>query len=589
MGCSVFYTWVDAFTFLVWGFGGIRILNSESDFITDMHKHKQKAQSVFKLKGALSARKMQKLFATAVIAALLLMTLSFRVDAQSDMQVSPEYARYVHTDWLGNRTYVEKPMFPVYLNESQVPIGKNWTVVSPLREGHSYHVYCYGAWVHTGDEPKTDYDIYVYNPQGELESTHTEAAGLPEHLGTTVDDPFFVPASSGNYTFVIVNDARESNGAEQATFMVIENIECDRWYTHEVSGKVADTPVFNSSWAYEFMTDSPRIELWVRVPDTLDMYEARLYLMNNAESFRVNNVSLPWEMGLYGNLTGTVGGYNLESEEYRGVAYASCEFNGQDMFLNYTQPFAGKNVYHLVLMGEIGEGTIEYMVKTTFGGVLKQLTFPQKVTPANETLISYAANTTQLENATLRYTIDNWKNMTTIGMATSNMTCNATIPQQEAGSFVEYTVQATDTIKNQLAAAGNFTVKYPSAITEFNATRMTVTRGENITVAGTLSAEAAGAPVTVTFMSVNATETVTCMALGNGTFTASFLPEDTGDWMAQAAFAGNSTVYGCESETVMVTVAEPSFFAVYGIFIGGGVGGSLAAVGAVVYVKKYRE
>jgi hypothetical protein len=553
-----------------------------------MHKHKQKAQSVFKVKAALSARKIQKLFATAVIAALLLMTLSFRVDAQSDIQVSPEYARYVHTDWLRNCTYVDKPMFPVYLNESQVPIGKNWTVVCPLREGHSYHVYCYGAWVHTGDEPKTDYDIYVYNPQGELESTHTEAAGLPEHLGTTVDDPFFVPASSGNYTFVIVNDARESNGAEQATFMVIENVECDRWYTQEVSGKVADTPVFNTSWAYEFMTDSPRIELWVRVPDTLDMYEARLYLMSNAESFTVNNVSLPWEMGLYGNLS-TVGGYNLESEEYRGVAYASCEFNGQDMFLNYTQPFAGENVYHLVLMGEVGEGTIEFMVKTTFGGVLEPLTFPQRVTPSNETLISYVTNTTQLENATLRYTIDNWKNLTTVGMAVSNMTCNATIPQQEAGSLVEYTVQATDTIKNQLTAAGNFTVKYPSAITEFNATRMTVTRGENITVAGTLSAEAGGAPVTVTFMSVNATETVECMALGNGTFTASFQPEDTGDWMVQAAFAGNSTVYECESETVVVTVAEPSFFAVYGIFIGGGVGGSLAAVGAVVYVKKYRE
>ena len=543
---------------------------------------------MFKVKAALSARKIQKLFATAVIAALLLMTLSFRVDAQSDIQVSPEYARYVHTDWLRNCTYVDKPMFPVYLNESQVPIGKNWTVVCPLREGHSYHVYCYGAWVHTGDEPKTDYDIYVYNPQGELESTHTEAAGLPEHLGTTVDDPFFVPASSGNYTFVIVNDARESNGAEQATFMVIENVECDRWYTQEVSGKVADTPVFNTSWAYEFMTDSPRIELWVRVPDTLDMYEARLYLMSNAESFTVNNVSLPWEMGLYGNLS-TVGGYNLESEEYRGVAYASCEFNGQDMFLNYTQPFAGENVYHLVLMGEVGEGTIEFMVKTTFGGVLEPLTFPQRVTPSNETLISYVTNTTQLENATLRYTIDNWKNLTTVGMAVSNMTCNATIPQQEAGSLVEYTVQATDTIKNQLTAAGNFTVKYPSAITEFNATRMTVTRGENITVAGTLSAEAGGAPVTVTFMSVNATENVECMALGNGTFTASFQPEDTGDWMVQAAFAGNSTVYECESETVVVTVAEPSFFAVYGIFIGGGVGGSLAAVGAVVYVKKYRE
>ena len=543
---------------------------------------------MFKLKAASSARSMQRLFAIAVIAALLLMTLRVRVDAQIDTQAFPEYQQYVHTDWLGNLTYVEKPMFPVYLNESQVPIGKNWTVVCPLQANHSYHVYCYGDWVHTGDEPKTDYDIYVYNPQGELEGTHTEAAGLPEHLGTTVDDAFFVPASSGNYTFVILNDARESNGVEQATFMIIENVECDRWYTHAVSGKVADAPAFNTSWAYEFLTASPRIELWVRVPDALDMYEARLYLMSNAESFAVNNISLPWEPGLYGNLS-TVGGYNLESEEYRGVAYASCEYNGQDMFLNYTQPFGGENVYHLVLMGEVGEGTIDFLVKTTFGGGLSPLIFPHKVTPANETVIAYATNTTKLENATLRYTVDNWKNTTKIDMAVSNMTCNATIPQQEAGSYVEYSVQATDTIKNMLTATGNFTVKHPSAITDFNATRMTAPLGENITVTGTISAEAGGAPVVVTLMSVNSTETVQCTALGNGTFTASFQPETTGEWLVQAAFAGNSSVYACDSETVMVTVEEPSFLVTYGLFIGGGVGGGLAAVGAVVYIKKYRE
>jgi len=543
---------------------------------------------VFKLKTALSARSTQTLVTIAVIAALLLMTLRFKVDAQIDAQAFPEYQQYVHTDWLGNCTYIEKPMLPVYLNESQVPIGKNWTVVCPLQADHSYHVYCYGEWVHTGDAPKTDYDIYVYNPEGELESTHTEAAGLPEHLGTTVEDAFFVPASSGNYTFAIVNDARESNGAEQATFMVIENVECDRWYTHSVSGKVADAPAFNTSWAYEFLTASERIELWVRVPDTLDMYEARLYLMSNTESLTVNNVSLPWEPGLYGNLS-TVGGYNLESEEYRGVAYASCEYNGQDMFLNYTQPFAGENVYHLVLMGEVGEGNIDFLVKTTFGGVLTPLTFPQKVTPANETEIAYATNTTRLENATLRYTIDSWKNTTKVDMVVSNMTCNATIPQQEAGSYVEYAVQATDTIKNMLTATGNFTVKYTSAITDFNATRMPVTLGDNITVTGTISAEAGGAPVTVTFMSVNSTETMQCTALGNGTFTASFQPATTGDWIVQAAFAGNSSIYECESETVMLKVEEPSFLVAYGLFIGGGVGGGLAAVGAVVYIKKYRQ
>ena len=543
---------------------------------------------MFTLKGALSAKNMKRLFAIAVLAALLFVNLGFSVDAPA----FPEYQRYVHTyvndGERGNWTYVEKPMFPVYLNESQVPIGQNYTVVSPLQADHSYHVYCYGAWVHTGNAPKTDYDVYVYNPQGELESMHTEAAGLPEHLGTTVDDPLFVPTYSGNYTFVIVNDARESNGAEQATFMIIENVETDRWYTHAVSGKIADTPVFNTSWAYEFVTDSKRIELWIRVPDTLDMYEARLYLMSNAKSFTVNNVSLPWELGLYGNKS-DVGGYNLESEEYRGVAYASCEFNGQDMFLNYTQPFAGKNVYHLVLMGEVGEGTIEFLVKTTFGGVLSPLTFPKRVAPADETVIAYATNTTQLENATLRYTIDGWKNETKMEMAVSNVTCNATIPRQEAGSFVEYAVEATDTIKNVLTAVGNFAVKYPSAISDFNATRMTVTRGENITVTGTLSAEAAGAPVTVTFISVNATEPVTSTALGNGTFTASFQPETTGIWTAQATFAGNSTVYESESGVVMVTVEEPSFLAQNGLLIGGGVGGALAAVGAVVYIKKYRE
>ena len=553
-----------------------------------MHKHKQKSQSVFKLKGALSARSMQRLMVMAVITALLLMTLRLKVDAQIDTEAFPEYKQYVHTDWLGNSTYVEKPMFPVYLNESQVPIGKNWTVVCPLQEGHSYHVYCYGEWVHTGDAPKTDYDIYVYNPQGALEGTHTEAAGLPEHLGTTVDDAFFVPASSGNYTFAIVNDARESNGAEQATFMVIENIQCDTWYTHTASGKVDDAPAFSTNWAYEFLTASERIELWVRVPDTLDMYEARLYLMSDSESLTVNNVSLPWEPGLYGNKS-TVGGYNLESEEYRGVAYASCEYNGQDMFLNYTQPFAGENAYHLVLMGEVGEGTIEFLVKTTFGGTLTPLTFPQRVTPANETLIAYSTNTTQLESAELKYTVDGWKNTSRVEMAVSNMTCNATIPAQEAGSFVEYTVQASDTIKNQLAASGNFTVKYVSAITDFNATRIPVTLGDNITVTGTISAEAGGAPVTVTFMSVNSTETLQCTALGNGTFTASFHPENTGDWLVQAVFAGNNSVYACESETVQVAVEEPSFLVSYGLFIGGGVGGGLAAVGAVVYIKKYRE
>ena len=65
------------------------------------------------------------------------------------------------------------------------------------------------------------------------------------------------------------------------------------------------------------------------------MYEARLYAMSNPQSLVINNAPLPWEPGLYGERSGNVGGYNLNSEGYRGVAYASCEYKGQDMSLSY--------------------------------------------------------------------------------------------------------------------------------------------------------------------------------------------------------------------------------------------------------------
>ena len=541
------------------------------------------------LKDASSVKKAQALLTVGLAATMLFVTIGLSVGAQN----VTEYQRYVHTYTndavLGNWTYVEKPLFPVYFNTSQIAICKNWTIVCPLQAGHTYHVYCYGAWVNTGSAPKTDYDIYVYNPKGALESMHTEAAGLPEHLGTTVDDPFFEPLESGNYTFVLVNDARESRGTQQATFMIMEHIECDQWYAQKVDGKNGSEAAFETSWAYEFITDIKRIELWVKVPDTLDMYEARLYLMNTPQSVSINNVSLPWELGLYGNLSSAVGGYNLESEGYRGVAYASCEFNGQDMFLNYTATAEGPKVYHLVLMGEVGSGTVDFLVKTLFSGNLTALTSPLKVYPTNETVIAYEATSTALENATLLYTTNNWANKTAMAMAVSNMTCNATIPRQEAGSLVEYEVQAVDVLKNNLTATGSFTVKNPSSIADFNATRKTVVLGENITVTGVLEPPSANKSVTIQFMSANETKIMSCVTFENGTFTATYQPTTSGMWAAQASFAGSNEVYGCESGMVVITMEEPSFLAANGLFIGIGAGGAGVAAGVVVYVKKFRQ
>jgi hypothetical protein len=525
------------------------------------------------------------------IALILAFTMLFlSVNLSLGTQSQTEYQRYVHnsyTDSLGNFTYVEKPVFPVLIANNSVPIGQNYTIVSPLEAGHSYHVYCYGAWVNTGPSPKTDYDIYVYNPEGTLESQHTEAAGLPEHLGTTVDAPFFGPQKTGNYTFVLANDARESHGSQQATFMIIENIKYDMWHSLYVQGTNGSQPFFNTSWAYEFMTDSPKIEVYLKVPNSLDMYEARLYLMNSPQSIKINNVSLPYELGLYGNGTG-VGGYNMESEGYRGVAYASCEFFGQDMYLNYSTPTKGLNVYHIVLMGEVGEGNVDFLIKTSFGGKLSPLTIPKKVTPNNETLISYVTNSTQLENATLNYTIDNWKNTTQINMSLDNRTCNATIPKQQAGSLLQYNISATDILKNNLTAIGNFTVKNDSQITNFNATKNPLVLGNNITVTGTVSTQTIDTPIQVKFTLLNETKNVNCVALDNGTFTASFAPQTSGLWTAQAFFKGNDKAYETESGTIPITVNEPTFIQKNGLFLGVGFIGAIGAVGAVVYVKKYR-
>jgi hypothetical protein len=49
-------------------------------------------------------------------------------------------------------------------------------------------------------------------------------------------------------------------------------------------------------------------------------------------------------------------------------------------------------------------------------------------------------------------------NVTTLPMAVSNMTCNATIPQQQAGAVVQYAANAVDMVKNNLTSTGNFTV-----------------------------------------------------------------------------------------------------------------------------------
>ena len=493
-------------------------------------------------------------------------------------------------------TVLEKPISPVLFAESQIEIGRDWTVVCPLKANHSYHVYLYGEWINNGSEPKTNYDVYVYDPYYISEGKHTASAGLLEHLGNTFDTALFTPKHSGNYTFVIVNDPGSSRGAQGATFMIIEDIECDVWVEHYIEGKSGGMPVFNTTWAYEFATESRNIEVLVNVPDTLTVYEARLYLMTDptvANLTFLNNVPLAWEAGLYGNRTGKngmVGGYNLESGGYRGVAYASSQYFGQDIRFNFTSSNAAKNLYHLVLIGGKGGGTVEFMVKTIFDAALDPLIVPKKAYPGESVVVSYVSRSTRLVNATLQYSMDRWANLTSVNMEIlNNEACKMSIPAQAAGTLVDYKVTAVDVPRNVLTVNGSYTVKWPTSL-NLSLVQQAVTVGDIITVKGNLIPASGNASITIYFDYGNASESIACETLTDGSFTSGFRPQVAGKWGVQAVFFENNLRYGGISSQLWIEVQEPSFFAQYWLYIVGGAGGGVAAaVFVVFYLRKFRS
>ncbi len=460
---------------------------------------------------------------------------------------------------LGNWTYVNKPVYAVFINDSQIPVGKNWTYVYTLSHSSFYHVYFYGDWIGT----LTDYDIYVYDPSGKLETLHTEAAGLPEHLGTTIAEPFFQPKQSGNYSFLVVNDLKESQGNASATLMLTENVECNRWHEQFLQGKVNFEHAYNTTWAYEFSANSDRVEVWIDVPDTLDMYEARLYVMADPAKNKgsiLNGVPLAWEPGLNGTLDSTrlYGGYNLDDEGYKiPKATASCEHFGQDMLINYTSPLKGDTVlYHLVLIGENGNGTLRFMVKTDFDPPEISVLDPvREVASGNGTTIT--ANVTDqdvLKSVTLDYSVDSWKTATTLQMSNVvNVTYAATIPAQSGGTTVNYRVEASDTAGNSNDTEGSYVVKDVTTLT-MSLLSTSIHINEHAVVTGQMSA---GGTLLNLNYSCDGTEDARYIYVSqNGSFTDTFAPTKIGNWTVRAFWRGDGAHFNVTGEALNFTVQK---------------------------------
>jgi hypothetical protein len=407
---------------------------------------------------------------------------------------------------------------------------------------------------------------------------------------------FFTPKYSGNYSFVIENDPRESQAAQAGTFMVIRHINTNEWYQQFIQGCVNNLPVENTSWAFEFMSASKHIEVEVQVPNTLDMYEARLYLMANPSQDMgtiLNNVSLAWEPGLYGNLSGTFGGYNLDAKGYRGSWYASCEYPGQSMLINYTSPYTGESLYHLVFIGQEGAGNINFVVKTDFQGPSINMTSqPQEVSPGQQVNMNFTVNgQANLAQISVQYSKDGWSTSQTAPLVLDlrdNYT--ATIPGQPAGTKIEYNITAIDVVGNTAKYLDSYAVKYPT-VTNCTMKSRVWTLGRNTTVSGFVKPAEGDLTVMVTFTSQNGSIVERfAQTLANGTFFASFSPNATGKWAVQATCLEDDLHFGSASEAIEFSVVNGnSLLSGDMIYVYSAIGMVTIAAIAVVVIRRRNE
>jgi outer membrane protein assembly factor BamB len=88
----------------------------------------------------------------------------------------------------------------------------------------------------------------------------------------------------------------------------------------------------------------------------------------------------------------------------------------------------------------------------------------------------------------------------------------------------------------------------------------TITRGETVTVAGSISGVTSAVPMTVYFSKGDSSNPISISATtdGNGGFTVKYTPDMTGDWTVVASWAGDATHSASSSQIQTLTVTEPA-------------------------------
>lgn len=465
-------------------------------------------------------------------------------------------------DQFGGITVVREPVPAVIIEEGFIPVGEAHTYSYRLEKDHTYHIYLSGEWADP-EAHATDYDLYLYEYDAysaTLLSTHTEAAGLLEQVGNDPEGRFFTPDASGLYYITVRNDVLESYAAEPGTLMVIESIQTDEWHERWMEGKIDEEPQSTTFWSYEFTTSAPRIRVMVVVPDTLDMYEARLYAMANPEAGIgevIRGIPVAWEPGLRGELKGFYGGFNLDQTGFRHVgAMASCERSGEDMVIDYAAQAEGEILYHLAFIAEYGVGNIEFIVQTDFDApTITVLDPPEIVEALNPTPMEFEVNDqTEVTALVFSYSTDGEETLRTLNPSTTgNGTLRVIFPPVAPGTTVEYLIEVEDTMGNSGEIHGNFHAMGTSTL-EIGFGVMEITAGEEVMIGGRLNP--GGESVNISILNGGTLINVTLITDPDGRFNYPFKPAATGNWTLQALFNGSEAYHAAYTESVNLTVSS---------------------------------
>jgi hypothetical protein len=172
-------------------------------------------------------------------------------------------------------------------------------------------------------------------------------------------------------------------------------------------------------------------------------------------------------------------------------------------------------------------------------------------------------------------------------MSIFNHTCSAIIPPQVAGSIVQYKIEAIDSLNNILKTSGNYTVKMTSNL-DFSLIKEKIRLGENITVSGILIPMTNTSTVKLLIFGLDFNKTLNCKIQPDGTFEASFQPQNSGNYSITVTSPETSIAFGVDGPILYFSVAEPPLYVKYSILLIG-VLVAISVCGGLVYFFKFRN